>query len=402
LFSKILLTTISELRLNFSTVALFIAFILNVNIAAISNYTSNSYLLKIIAGGILLITLIPFSKRLKELLWIGKREILVLILILFSIIISIFYSLNPYFGFKKALNILITLPLLLAAFIVLLEQSHSVLLKTFLFVTIIFSFISILGFLIINPFQYESPYSFSILRWSHVIFGRFAAICFVIFLVLYIRSGKDYLLLLGILLLIILVLSGFRAGIIGAVIFPIALFFYKKQYKNLIGFSVTVIFAFILYGFANGFNFERFLPLFNIFKTEIGDGAIISRIEAYRAGFELFQEHYLFGAGLGGYNFNSVGAIQEAIKYPHNIFIEVMSEFGLAGLTIFLLYVVYCFRILKKADNLLLIIWLFSFWLALFSKDLSTNPLLFLPTSFYFFKQYGMTNVPGDGHVELK
>lgn len=58
------------------------------------------------------------------------------------------------------------------------------------------------------------------------------------------------------------------------------------------------------------------------------DISTIYRVRAFFTGIELFLEHPLIGVGTAGFSAFSF------LKYPHNILVEVASEYGLVGLTL--------------------------------------------------------------------
>jgi len=120
------------------------------------------------------------------------------------------------------------------------------------------------------------------------------------------------------------------------------------------------------------------------------DAAILTRVEAYKLSWQMFIEKPLTGYGFGSFNgYNNIEwtTIQ---KYPHNIILEILSELGIFGLSLFLLL---CYSIIKKILNpqspinnhqpvpmgsTIIILLVFSLWLAMFSKDISTQSFLWL------------------------
>jgi O-antigen ligase len=93
-----------------------------------------------------------------------------------------------------------------------------------------------------------------------------------------------------------------------------------------------------------------------------------------------FRDHPVLGVGMG----NSSGGI----GYPHNVLLEVAAEFGLLGLSVFLLL---CYFTVRQAvrsikgnrdGNLLmrvaLSLFIFSFVESMFSSNMGGNTLLFV------------------------
>jgi len=107
-----------------------------------------------------------------------------------------------------------------------------------------------------------------------------------------------------------------------------------------------------------------------------GDSPINTRIEALKISKELFLEHPVFGVGFGG--FRGYSDFTEAVRYPHNLFVGMGVEGGVVGL--FVLCAL-CFVLIKytyRYSSYTLIFLLSSLFLALFSKDLSNQALLWI------------------------
>ncbi len=111
---------------------------------------------------------------------------------------------------------------------------------------------------------------------------------------------------------------------------------------------------------------------------------IAARWELWKNALELWIRdiaHFLFGSGVGGY-----AAIfpWRDFRYPHNLFLEVLSEFGIIGLVIFLAHAVLAVkdvvRHFRKSYSQPEVLWLGAtltvFFSAMFSGDINDNRLI--------------------------
>ncbi|MFX0197390.1 MAG: O-antigen ligase family protein [Candidatus Hodarchaeota archaeon] len=114
----------------------------------------------------------------------------------------------------------------------------------------------------------------------------------------------------------------------------------------------------------------------------------VERLENAKIALRLFYNYPLLGVGIGGfsvYSFEIEGV--ERFKYPHNILLEVLSEMGLAGFSLFFLITFFAFRYLIRLNSLnlyrevylpkvFLSFLIFTFLNALVSQNIA-NPTLF-------------------------
>ena len=80
------------------------------------------------------------------------------------------------------------------------------------------------------------------------------------------------------------------------------------------------------------YRFENLMAIDNLqFK---GDPAIHSRLVSYELSFKMIEDNLVFGSGFGGFNgYNNI-EWTKAIKYPHNLFLEMFAETGIIGLLV--------------------------------------------------------------------
>lgn len=105
------------------------------------------------------------------------------------------------------------------------------------------------------------------------------------------------------------------------------------------------------------------------------------RVEIYYKNFKYFLNEPIFGIGWSGSE-SLLGSYQSA----HNIFIEILAEFGLVGIVGFLILMYHLFnKFLIINKNQIIYFWLFSFIVVQFSGDIALNPI------FWFFSALMVT-----------
>jgi len=82
---------------------------------------------------------------------------------------------------------------------------------------------------------------------------------------------------------------------------------------------------------------ENWGPLRLVRETTIQNANIISRFEHWKIALEDWQLRPWLGMGTGGYSGSMFGRDQESLSFPHNIFLETLSEWGLIGGVLFVL-----------------------------------------------------------------
>jgi hypothetical protein len=114
-----------------------------------------------------------------------------------------------------------------------------------------------------------------------------------------------------------------------------------------------------------------------IFDTDEGNASVLNRMDGIYEVFEYIKNSsrfYVNGEGAGG--FVSRLRIAEVIDYPHNIFAEVIFEFGFAGLIALIAYIFMGLNIMRNSHGF--VIFLIAIALAMVSGDLVDNRVLFL------------------------
>jgi len=195
--------------------------------------------------------------------------------------------------------------------------------------------------------------------------------------------------LLSILIMLYPILrTGSRAPFFGLVIAIILYYFYQPDIKRkhkLIIFSSLILMLLIFLLITQSVLFSR------IISPDINDlSSTFSRIAAWEKALYEFSSAPIMGIGTGSFYYEF---LYITIFYPHNIFLELLSESGILG---FLSIVIFCILSIRYALNnikyfkiqgsskyiklsiVLFTIFLFSVWNAMFSGDIVHNGTVWL------------------------
>lgn len=364
-------------------------------VSMISDYKLSTFLLKEVVSFLLLVLMYIdyLSGSNRSVINNYKKSIkkITIILMLTAIIpaVTLFYSLNPAYGFLKLVSMITsTIPCLLVLYYIILTVNQDRL-RIFI-ISVLFTSVTLaISSLILKPFSFISPYSFSLTNWSHVLFARFISIAIILILFvhfclvrplhLYISGLTIFILLSG------LLLSGHKASIPGVIFISIFLIFYysiklswrnRAIYTSLIALILSIAFMIIVSG--NDEASRRAATLLEPEKLLMEDGVVV-RLDIWERALIVASDNFPFGVGLGGFNAEeAIGRELLEIKYAHNLPLEIYVELGIVP---FLLFLFLLFQIIKKSYSTgfeITIMLLYFFWLSLFSKDLATNTQVWL------------------------
>jgi O-antigen ligase len=341
--------------------------------------------------------------------------------------ITLIYSDNPAYGAQKILNFLAsTVPSVIAFYYSIVTVSKERF-KIFIIALVTITLVTVTYILIDYPFEQSTIYEYRAGRWSHVIYGRLiSSIALVLLLYSFTLKAKSKIFLFSILAAIAIYgtyISAFRAGFVGLMLVGGGLLvtsfqtvFTKNEElstkeqiltsqhignesgvlspmerkktmqmrgKQLVGIVTVVILT---------ISFIFLIPKPEIIETRFvnltliedlkfgGDEPINTRIEALKISKELFLTHPIFGVGFGG--FRSYNDFTEVVKYPHNIFVEMAVEGGILGLLVLCALLFVIFKSSYRFSFYTFIFLLFTLFLAMFSKDISNQSLLWIGLAF--------------------
>lgn len=149
----------------------------------------------------------------------------------------------------------------------------------------------------------------------------------------------------------------------------------NKKFAIMVGIGFLVIMPFVYYllYYVEFLVVDRFEELHNYEQ--------ILRFEGYLLAIDIFMDNLLFGTGPSGY-YKLTGRI-----YPHNLFLEMISEYGILGLISYiLLFITTAYSTFKNIFNknieyqlkFIYLIWWFYFLNSMFSGDIVSNRELWI------------------------
>ncbi len=285
--------------------------------------------------------------------------------------------------------------------------------KKFSFFILLLVSLSLLnGFIqvLINP---NKPFSFF---GNPIFFGEFsgATLPLIIYFYLFNKKYEFLSLFLIISTLFSLLLIGSKGVMISVFI---SLLFFIIKTKNFISFrlkenSIIILFIFLLYSiliiFIPHFNKLLFKNSKSIISSSFTTSVSVkNRIIMANSAIDMIKEKPLFGHGAGGVRYFyqkyqskllNQNPYLSFIKtsYLHNDYLQIMTEFGIFGLVIFLLFIFYLLYVFDKNSNLLNIneyifsISLISGIIFILCESFFNFPMFILPSSVLFFVFSGM------------
>ena len=375
-------------------------FIVAVVASAISNYSPVNIILKfllltLLLGSFILLLksqghkasfLFDFYRNVFPVKLIGVLEVFLLL--------NLTYSENIEYGLFKFFQLNLTAFPFILILVKAISLKDESLFRTFYISTLGWSLLIFIAIVVVNPFDQSSVYKFELTRWSHVILGRFeflllAAILGVVISGLF-DEYKKYALITIVLLILAISVTGLRSVMLGVfLLVPVMLIIGLKRRSLKIGESVFVLFFLVIAPFAANYfittdagkhRIETLIPGNN--QLLLKDASVTGRLDAYKTSLEKFSGSPLIGKGLGGFYTSDITGGMHGERYPHNFFMEVLAEAGIAGM---LFWGYFIFLILKKTRERsigLMIFFLAALYLAMFSKDLPGNSVFLLGLAF--------------------
>ena len=294
--------------------------------------------------------------------------------------LSLIWTQNINFGIKKLFHFLSQLVVFLSFLFLIKEniltKKH---LKIFLYIFISLSSLLSIFIIISNPFTFENFYIKKNFLLTHVYSGKLIA--FLLLLLLTIKTKKtNYIhIILIIIYSIALNFTAYRTAIISIlisnIIFYLFLLIKKLEDSKL---KIIIFFVSMIVGFLYSANLKERIPVEGFFSIK-SDLSISARIEALKEGLKLWKENPLLGTGLGGFmSADESDHLRFTLKYPHNIFIEILAELGLLGLSILLILIIRGVMSSLKSSPFYLSLLVFFTIFSLTSKDITINFVILL------------------------
>lgn len=340
-----------------------------------------------------------------------KKLLTVLFLLIVFPAFTLLYSNNPSYGAQKILNFIIcSVPAVFAAYSLMNIKWDRNLSITALLTTAGIIIILLTSVLIANPFDQTTVYHYQPGRWSHVFIGRLTSFLTLILLFIMLNSKKRlvFLLMPSVIAGIILIyITGLRSAILGILIAGLIYLVYCFVKGSFLKHHYTALTALIIFISILIFSADYYLPgeirtpvrINNMLNYENfgfgGEEGLQVRVKSAQLAWEMFLNSPLIGNGYGSFKgYNDIKWSFDQ-KYPHNIILEILAEFGIIGFFFFgyLFYsIIHSIKpvMLNLPEHIhpimhssihksaILTLFLFTFWLALFSKDLSSQSLIWI------------------------
>lgn len=155
-----------------------------------------------------------------------------------------------------------------------------------------------------------------------------------------------------VLLIVSIVVSGSRGAFVGLVATLIYLLY--KEKRLLSGLVVLAILSVPAYYLVS----DRYVERIESIRDYQEDVSVNIRFQLWRAAVDMIADYPVFGVGTGNFPNAYGGAYRAAGSQslywsPHNVFIQIITEMGLVGFTIYILFIATIFWINKKTRALL-------------------------------------------------
>ena len=200
---------------------------------------------------------------------------------------------------------------------------------------------------------------FSTLGINPIWISRYFSYGIIVNIYFILKNKRNFLLsLLYILLsgfyLYFMFLSGSRGPLLGMILAVIvfSVLYFRLNIKKIL---ITILIIYLAFTIVHSFVKEGTDRISGNRNSASSDNArIIAQVNAY----ELFTRNIVTGSGFGAYN-------EFRLKYPHNLFSEIISETGLIGLFLLLIILgISLWRIIKldksRLDHCVVIAWLLA------------------------------------------
>jgi len=160
---------------------------------------------------------------------------------------------------------------------------------------------------------------------------------------------------------------------------------YPKYYNKILG-LMTLLLIPLVWAYQQGYFNSIVFRFETLLKSTGGGSSSLARTDRFSAAIDMFRENFFLGNGFGSFgDYYKNGIVHD---YPHNLFLEILSELGLVGLFVFsALLIVALVRFIKlgkiktiRNDNLFIavaVVFLVIFINAMVSGDFNGNRILF-------------------------
>ena len=316
------------------------------------------------------------KKYLKEFFLKNKPQIYFYLFFLFFCILNIFFSESLYFSVKGFLGIIKHIMLFIALIYFFEKKENLIQLSFIFFLTLNFVLFDTLiqYFLGADIFGYKIKFIESIdlvsFRLSgpfgdEYIVGGYLKSIFLISTLIFFYKRKIFFLLFYIFsTVLVILLSGERSsGIMFLFFIMIIIFFFDTSFKKktllFVGLFSILLSFFTLNENLRKSSFERTFKQLGFEKSEHSYKDHKNFFDSqwgahFLTAYEIFKDNKLVGTGIKNFrvvcsdikysDINSVRSNVRCSTHPHNIYLEILSETGLIGFTLFVFALTYVLR----------------------------------------------------------
>ena len=296
-----------------------------------------------------------------------NKIFLIMLLFWFSLIVNLFFSQNQSLGIPRVIKIFFIIFLVSAfKYIVFLNENK--------YLDNIYKIWSIIFFVVFIDLIFEFMVGFNILGFKSNIPGRlasftgnelvignfFSAFCLIFLSYISIKYPKknNIIIFLSLVLIFVSFLIGERANFIRTFLMISLFFIFVVDYK----YKTKLLFIFVIFSLIpllitnlkddNIYKYRYLNSINNLFqKNGISTYLNNSQYGAhYDVAYKIFKENKLFGVGIKNFRKESFKSKYENPKHkfkhwkgathPHQIHLEFLSETGLFGYSIFLIFII--------------------------------------------------------------
>jgi O-antigen ligase len=177
-------------------------------------------------------------------------------------------------------------------------------------------------------------------------------LCYYFFRGLNRRPAKVIFGILTIVLMMSIFVSGSRGAFLGFV--ATLIYLLRKERKLILGLVILAIISLpALYIIG-----ERYIERVESIADYETDESVNVRFRLWSAAVDMVADHPLFGVGTGNFA-NAYGSTYRAegsrslYWSPHNVFIQIITELGILGFTIYIILIIAIYKINKKSRDIL-------------------------------------------------
>ena len=296
-----------------------------------------------------------------------NKIFLIMLLFWFSLIVNLFFSQNQSLSIPRVIKIFFIIFLVSAfKYIVFLNENK--------YLNNIYKIWSIIFFVVLIDLIFEFMVGFNILGFKSNIPGRlasftgnelvignfFSAFCLIFLSYISIKYPKknNIIIFLSLVLIFVSFLIGERANFIRTFLMISLFFIFVVDYK----YKTKLLFIFVIFSLIpllitnlkddNVYKSRYFISINSLFQKN-GISAYLNNSQYgahYDVAYKIFKENKLFGVGIKNFREESFKSKYENPKHkfkhwkgathPHQIHLEFLSETGLFGYSIFLIFII--------------------------------------------------------------